>query len=293
MMDRFLMKGIHTVAMQGSKNSQIHVWLKICLLSASLLSLIACDSNQKEQKNVETAQHAPVEKRDDILPFLNIQEVPAKFALPFCEKNNCLEMSIQTIQTQDNWINAWIERSQAEVIQNQIGSEQAMTLQQAINTYVKKSDAWQAEFKKNDAYTLDLTTRIASQRNQYVLLQVIVNTKQQGVTVKDRGYFFVADRKLQKKLALLDLIDKKQQNALNDMIQAKYAEWINEQSTDVKKIVPKKLYWGQSDWFFDDEGVGLHYRANEIVKDGAQLDIYLTKPQTKQILKPEIFEKMF
>ena len=61
----------------------------------------------------------------------------------------------------------------------------------------------------------------------------------------------------------------------------------------MQKAAPKKLYWGQSDWFFDGEGVGLHYRANEIVKDGTQLDIYLTKEQTAQVLRPEVLEKMF
>lgn len=45
----------------------------------------------------------------------------------------------------------------------------------------------------------------------------------------------------------------------------------------------KTLYWGQADWFFDGEGVGLHYQANQITKDAPQLDIYLTTEQTKNI----------
>ncbi|MGP4882628.1 hypothetical protein ACTXQV_65410, partial [Klebsiella pneumoniae] len=49
---------------------------------------------------------------------------------------------------------------------------------------------------------------------------------------------------------------------------------------DVKKQAPKTLYWGQADWFFDGEGVGLHYQANQITKDAPQLDIYLTTEQT-------------
>jgi hypothetical protein len=39
--------------------------------------------------------------------------------------------------------------------------------------------------------------------------------------------------------------------------------------------------------------VGLHYRANEIVEDGTQLDIYLSKEQTQKILKAEVFQRMF
>lgn len=54
-----------------------------------------------------------------------------------------------------------------------------------------------------------------------------------------------------------------------------------------------KLYWGQADWFFDQEGIGLHYRTHEIVKDGTQLDIYLTKAQTQQVLKADVYTQLF
>lgn len=286
-------QGTSAVKMEMNTSKFIATFFKVCLFSFYVSSLVACDSKNKEQQDASSNIESEKQQQTEILPFLNIQEQPAKYALPFCEKKNCIEMDIQTIQTQDAWMNQWIAESQSHVIQNQIGLNQAMTLQQAINAYVKKSDAWQAEFKTNHAYELHLNTRIASQRNQYVLLQVIVNSKQQSITVKDRGYFFVADRKLQKKLSLLDVIQNNQQNALNEMIQVKYTEWQADQSSDVQKAAPKKLYWGQSDWFFDGEGVGLHYRANEIVKDGTQLDIYLTKEQTAQVLRPEVLEKMF
>ena len=158
---------------------------------------------------------------------------------------------------------------------------------------MKKSDAWQAEFSKNKAYELSMYTRIANQRNQYVLMQLGVDTKQEGVNVKERHYFFVADRKKQQTVLLLDLIQPKQQANMNDMVQQAYQKWLKEQDTEVKQHAPKKLYWGQADWFFDQEGIGLHYRTHEIVKDGAQLDIYLNKQQTKQILKVDAYQHMF
>ena len=213
--------------------------------------------------------------------------------MPFCEKKNCIDVDIQTIKTQDEWLNAWIAKNQANVIQQQIEQNKNLTLQQAINAYVKKSDEWQDKYSKNKAYELHLNTRIASQRNQYVLLQVGVNAQQEDIAVKDRFYFFVADRKLQKSLSVLDVIQKNQQNALNDIIQAHYQQWIEKQSPEVKKQVPKKLYWGQADWFFDGEGIGVHYRANEISKDAPQLDIYLSTEQSKQMLQPDIYQQMF
>ena len=260
-----------------------------------MMALTACDHPKKNGADSAQAtgqSAAPVEKAE-VLPYLNMQEVKADYALPFCEKKNCIDVDIQTIKTQDEWLNAWIAKNQANVIQQQIEQNKNLTLQQAINAYVKKSDEWQDKYSKNKAYELHLNTRIASQRNQYVLLQVGVNAQQEDIAVKDRFYFFVADRKLQKSLSVLDVIQKNQQNALNDIIQAHYQQWIDKQSPEVKKQVPKKLYWGQADWFFDGEGIGVHYRANEISKDAPQLDIYLSTEQSKQMLQPDIYQQMF
>ena len=253
--------------------------------------LVACDSKKDQDKDGSVLQ--PKQEAAEVLPYLNIQETKADYALPFCEKNNCIEIDIQTIKTQDNWLNQWIANSQSSVIQAQIDLKQNMTLQQAINAFVKKSDTWQEEFPKNKAFELHMQTRMASQRNQYVLLQVSVNSLQADVSIKERQYFFVADRKLKKSLSILDVIDAKHQNQLNTWVQEKYAEWLEKQNSDVKKNAPKKLYWGQADWFFDGEGIGLHYRASEIVADGKQLDIYFSKEHTQNILKPEVFHKMF
>ncbi|AZM37573.1 hypothetical protein [Acinetobacter sp. WCHA39] len=260
-----------------------------------MMALTACDYPKKNE--TDTAQNknqiSTHTEKAEVLPYLNMQEAKADYALPFCEKKNCIDVDIQTIKTQDAWLNTWIAKNQANVIQQQIEQNKNLTLQHAVNAYVKKSDEWQDKYSKNKAYELRLTTRIASQRNQYVLLQIGVDTQQEDIAVKDRFYFFVADRKLQKNLTVLDVIQKNQQNELNNIIQAHYQQWIEKQSTEVKKQVPKKLYWGQADWFFDGEGIGLHYRANEISKDAPQLDIYLTTEQSKRMLQPEIYQQMF
>lgn len=277
------------------KGTAMHISGKGLILISTLL-LVACDSKQDQSKKnaQEQAVSEPIQvENPDVLPYLDMQETKADYALPFCEKKNCIEIEIQTIKTQDTWLNKWIETHQAWVIQNQVGLNQEMTLQQAVNAYIKKSDAWEAEFPKNKAYELHMQTRIASQRNQYVLLQVSVDTKQAEVSVKARQYLYVADRKLKKNLTILDVIQPQKQNALNNLIQQKYQEWLDQQDMLVKKSAPKKLFWGQSDWFFDGEGVGLHYRAGEISDDAPQFDIYLDKAQTQQMLKPEVFQKMF
>lgn len=265
----------------------------ITLISAiSIFVWKSSQSSSSSQTKLAGTQTQNIEKAE-VLPFLNLQQVKADYALPFCEKKNCIDVDIQTIKTQDAWINDWIAKSQTKVIQDQIDLKKDLSLQQAINAYVKKSDEWQDKYSKNRAYELHLHTRIASQRNQYVLLQLGLDTKQEELTIKDRYYFFVADRKLHKSLSLLDVLKKDQQTAMHQMVQVAYQDWLKKQTADIKKEAPKTLYWGQADWFFDGEGIGLHYQANQITKEAPQLDIYLSTEQTKKILQPEVYEQMF
>lgn len=265
----------------------------IILISAiSIFVWKSSQSSSSSQTKLAGTQTQNIEKAE-VLPFLNLQEVKADYALPFCEKKNCIDVDIQTIKTQDAWINDWIAKSQTKVIQDQIDLKKDLSLQQAINAYVKKSDEWQDKYSKNRAYELHLHTRIASQRNQYVLLQLGLDTKQEELTIKDRYYFFVADRKLHKSLSLLDVLKKDQQTAMHQMVQVAYQDWLKKQTVEIKKEAPKTLYWGQADWFFDGEGIGLHYQANQITKEAPQLDIYLSTEQTKKILQPEVYEQMF
>lgn len=265
----------------------------VTLISAiSIFVWKSSQSSSSSQTKLAGTQTQNIEKAE-VLPFLNLQEVKADYALPFCEKKNCIDVDIQTIKTQDTWINDWIAKSQTKVIQDQIDLKKDLSLQQAINAYVKKSDEWQDKYSKNRAYELHLHTRIASQRNQYVLLQLGLDTKQEELTIKDRYYFFVADRKLHKSLSLLDVLKKDQQTAMHQMVQVAYQDWLKKQTVEIKKEAPKTLYWGQADWFFDGEGIGLHYQANQITKEAPQLDIYLSTEQTKKILQPEVYEQMF
>lgn len=265
----------------------------VTLISAiSIFVWKSSQSSSSSQTKLASSKTQNIEKAE-VLPFLNLQQVKADYALPFCEKKNCIDVDIQTIKTQDAWINDWIAKSQTKVIQDQIDLKKDLSLQQAINAYVKKSDEWQDKYSKNRAYELHLHTRIASQRNQYVLLQLGLDTKQEELTIKDRYYFFVADRKLHKSLSLLDVLKKDQQTAMHQMVQVAYQDWLKKQAVEIKKEAPKTLYWGQADWFFDGEGIGLHYQANQITKEAPQLDIYLSTEQTKKILQPEVYEQMF
>ena len=55
------------------------------VLCLSMLFLVACDS-KKDQTSEQINSKPTQQQTAEVLPYLNIQEVKADYALPFCEK---------------------------------------------------------------------------------------------------------------------------------------------------------------------------------------------------------------
>ena len=100
---------------------QKSVYLGAILSGMVLLS--ACDSSKQDQNSDEQTSIFQKDQAD-VLPYLNIKQQAAEIALPFCENKNCIELEVQTLNTQDTWLNSWIAKNQAMVIQDQIGLKQ-------------------------------------------------------------------------------------------------------------------------------------------------------------------------
>jgi hypothetical protein len=58
----------------------------------------------KNETIIQKNQAATHTEKAEVLPYLNMQEAKADYALPFCEKKNCIDVDIQTIKTQDEWL---------------------------------------------------------------------------------------------------------------------------------------------------------------------------------------------
>ncbi|MFM6907122.1 MAG: hypothetical protein ACKOUU_14090, partial [Acinetobacter tjernbergiae] len=59
-----------------------------------MMALTACDHPKQKDNNSDKSaaeQSAPAEKAE-VLPYLNMQEAKADYALPFCEKKNCIDV---------------------------------------------------------------------------------------------------------------------------------------------------------------------------------------------------------
>lgn len=257
--------------------------------------LTAChDKPEPAEQNRQAEKVVKPVTNPDVLPYLNERDVLLPLTDVGCKKRSCEHMELQSLETVDQALNQHIEAWLAMILQDLLGEEhKSLSLHEALRQYVQKSNHWQAEFALNQPYQLDLSMKIAYQRNQYVLLQSIVNAKQEELRIEDRGYFSVFDRKQKKPLQLVDILADPQLKNFESILQAEYQKWLKEQSKEVKLLAPKSLNWKQQEWFFDGQGIGVHYQANQIAKGAKQLDIFLSPAQTKQLLRPAVYQKMF
>lgn len=213
---------------------------------------------------------------------------------PICKAKTCARIHIQILKTDQAWLNTWVNQNIAVVLQEQLKQKvEPLTLQTALDQYVKQSRQWQTQYSRNRPYELDISTKLIYQKNQYVLLQIVLNAKQEELTIKNRSYLHVADREQKKTVMLKEIIQPQQLSQFSVWVQAAYQKWLTEQSQAVQKEAPKQLDWQEADWFFDQEGVGLHYRGNQISEHADQFDLYLSSDQTKAVLQTQIYQKMF
>lgn len=267
--------------------------LSVLLAVTSLMGLlVGCDSNNKPEQ-LSRSESSTQQQPEQVLPYLDVQQQPLLEGLPACEKKACVDFSIQTLHTQDVWLNDWIAQRLANVIALQVGQNNPVNLSQSLISYAEKSREWQKEFDQNQPFKLSIQSKIAAQRNQYVLLQLAVDSQQGDTHVTQRQYFNVADRKLKRSINLIEIVKQQQIKQLDQWVQKEYNAWLKKQNKVARASSEKHLDWKNADWFFDHEGIGLHYRMNQIAIDANPLDIYLTRKQTQDILKDDIFQAMF
>lgn len=177
-----------------------------------------------------------------------------------------------------------------------MGISQKLSLQRAVNEFVQRSDAWRetqlAENKhaKPQAWSMYLKPRVAMQQNELALL-IINSSYQLGEgSIPERQYFYVVDRKAQQQLRLYDVINENQRVAFSNFLQTQYQAWQAKQSTAIQSKLPAKIYWANQDWFFDEQGIAIYYRFDDLCKQceeiqGEDFTIYLNLTQSQQWFK--------
>ena len=282
--------------------------LKAIHLTALTMVLVAtlsgCSkpSEEQQQEQVETEQ---VKKQG----YENLIAMPviADYALPFCEDEYCIDVEVFGFKSKDQWFNDFVKTQNADLIRQQLGISQKLSLQRAVNEFVQRSDAWReiqlAEniHAKSQAWSMYIKPRVAMQQDEMSLL--IINTSYQlgEEVVPEQQYFYVVDRKAKKSWRLYDAINENQRVSFTHFIQAQYETWREQVSADLsdedQAKLPTKVYWANQDWFFDEQGVAIYYRFNDLCEEceatnGKDFTIYLSPTQSQQWIKAPLLKQL-
>lgn len=274
------------------------------LTTVLVATLSACSkpSEEEQQKQVETEQ---VKKQG----YENLIAMPviSDYALPFCENEYCIDVEVFGFKSKDQWFNDFVKTQNADLIRQQLGISQKLSLQRAVNEFVQRSDAWrEIQLEENihakpQAWSMYIKPRVAMQQSEMALL--IINTSYQlgEEGVPQQQYFYVVDRKAKKSWRLYDAINENQRVSFTHFIQAQYETWREQVSADLsdedQAKLPTKVYWANQDWFFDEQGVAIYYRFNDLCEEceatnGKDFTIYLSPTQSQQWIKAPLLKQL-
>jgi len=287
--------------MQISLLKAIH-FTALTMVLVATLSACSKPSEEEQQEQVETEQ---VKKQG----YENLIAMPviADYALPFCEDEYCIDVEVFGFKSKDQWFNDFVKTQNADLIRQQLGISQKLSLQRAVNEFVQRSDAWReiqlAENKhaKSQAWSMYIKPRVAMQQGEMALL--IINTSYQlgEEAVPELQYFYVVDRKAKKSWRLYDAINENQRVSFTHFVQAQYETWREQVSADLsdedQAKLPTKVYWANQDWFFDEQGVAIYYRFNDLCEEceatnGKDFTIYLSPTQSQQWIKAPLLKQL-
>ena len=287
--------------MQISLLKAIHFTALTTVLVATL-SACSKPSEEEQQEQVETEK---VKKQG----YENLIAMPviADYALPFCEDEYCIDVEVFGFKSKDQWFNDFVKTQNADLIRQQLGISQKLSLQRAVNEFVQRSDAWrEIQLEENihakpQAWSMYIKPRVAMQQSEMALL--IINTSYQlgEEGVPQQQYFYVVDRKAKKSWRLYDAINENQRVSFTHFIQAQYETWREQVSADLsdedQAKLPTKVYWANQDWFFDEQGVAIYYRFNDLCEEceatnGKDFTIYLSPTQSQQWIKAPLLKQL-
>lgn len=277
------MHGVHQVIKNRKSYRQLFV-----LLCSTIFFLSACDDNQKKTQEQALQEQA----KEQGYPVLIASPHVADYGLPFCEKKYCIEIEIQSFQSQDTWFNQFTDFKISELIRKQLDIKEKLTLQQAVDAFVAKSDSWQAEHP-NQPWSMQISSRVPMQQKEIAVLQLQTTYVLGDKTIPEHNYFFMVDRKAKKQILIYDVIKPEARLAFGDFIQQAYQKWQEQLGPEYKDKTPSKIGWASQDWLIDEQGVTLYYRASDLQASGANnLIIQIPKDKVQQWFTADILQKI-
>ncbi|KAA8734545.1 hypothetical protein F4V57_06215 [Acinetobacter qingfengensis] len=255
-----------------------------------LFLFTACDDDQNKKQPDQLLQQ---QSQQQGYPVLIATPEAADYSLPFCEKQYCIEIEIQAFHSQDQWFNQITNQQIAELIRKQLGLKQKLTLQQAVDTFIQQSDLWQQQHPQSKPWSLYIQSKVPMQHQEMTLLQLESQYQIADQQIPAEHYFFMLDRKRHQILRLYDVIKPEKRIEFGQFIQQSYQQWKQKLSATQSQNTPATLYWANQDWYVDEQGIVIYYRASDLqLTQQRVLEISLTTEQAKQWLNVDILQQL-
>lgn len=296
-----------------------HLFCMTLLVSAVLCS--ACQPQQEDAKPVAPQQTAASEAVVEVLSLEGKMQ-PLDLALEDCSGHSCPDLSIDRLQTNQPFIDAWLDqeilkhldailqvsdadlKSKAAEVTSLPSKEHAASevevlpsaeqhLVQQAQPYVQSFLNLDKELKTmgvNHQINLSLSPKILSSGPP--LATVVLNTSSylggaHGASSQD---YYNFDLKSKKLVALADLLLPQQQTQLNNLAYAAFKTWVKDAklAEDVQQYEQVWKFSLTQNYYLGQQGLILQYQEYEIAPYVAGLP-RLTIPyaQLQGVLKPE------
>lgn len=248
------------------------------------------------QKDTRTEEAVYLQEKEQQqgYPVLIATPESADYGLPFCEKQYCIDVEIFSFNSEDKWFNQLVNQQIADLIRQQLGIDQKLSLQLAVDEFVRRSDQWQ-ETKENEPWSVYIQPRVVLQQGEIAVTQIQTEYTLGDKSIPQQFYYTVADRKEQKLFKLYDMVEETKRVEFGLYIQQQYEQW-REQS-EYKQQLKAQIYWANQDWFFDDEGIGIYYRGQDLAENAEEsidenFTIYLDLEMVNQWIEKKYLIKI-
>ena len=268
--------------------------MKIAISFILLLigALYGCTPKKETDTQENTYLHQQEQQQG--YPVLIATPQSASYGLPFCEKQYCIDVEIFSFKSEDTWFNQLVDQKIADLIRQQLGIAQKLSLQVAVNEFVKRSDQWQ-ETQEHQPWSVYIQPRVVAQQGEITVTQIQTEYKLGDQIIPQQFYYFVVDRKNQHVFKLYDMVEQDKRVEFGLYIQQEYEKWRETQEN--KQQLKPQIYWANQDWFFDDQGIGIYYQSQQLALDTESIvnnnfTIYLDIAHLKRFINKQYLIKL-
>ena len=253
------------------------IWVGVWVVSTSMI-LTGCDKKKPETEPqsspVTTVQtptpvsNNPVVTAEVAVPHLTASEQKAKYILPACQGDKCPQVDIQHLQTNDPWVNQFLDHEVLKLSQGFSEKPSDRTsLQQNIDAFVKMSNDDVNDGGMSVPYSMEITAeKLGSRVANLAQFKVSGNFYTGGAHGSAVNSYYVLDLTQHKQLKLNDLLISGQKNKLYNVVYTEFVQWVkgSDPAVNLKEYEAMWKFTLTHNFVLSKKGLTFYYGQYEI-----------------------------